>query len=39
MPAPTITGEQVVMFRKTNKKGKPVGKAVCKATRSTSAPR
>ena len=27
-PTPTITGEQVVMFRKTNKKGKPVGKAV-----------
>ena len=27
-PPPTITGEQVVMFRKTNKKGKPVGKAV-----------
>jgi hypothetical protein len=25
---PTITGEQVVMLRKTNKKGKPVGKAV-----------
>ena len=27
-PTPTITGEQVVMFQKKNKKGKPVGKAV-----------
>ncbi len=27
-PPPTITDEQVVMLRKTNKKGKPVGKAV-----------
>jgi hypothetical protein len=27
-PAPTIIGEQVVMRRKTNKKGKPVGKPV-----------
>jgi hypothetical protein len=27
-PPPTITGEQVVMLRKTNKKGKPVGKAI-----------
>ena len=26
-PTPTITGEQVVMFQKKNKKGKPVGKA------------
>ena len=26
-PVPTIIGEQVVMFRKKNKKGKPVGKA------------
>ena len=25
-PTPTITGEQVVMFQKKNKKGKPVGK-------------
>ena len=27
-PAPTIIGEQVVMFRKTNRRGKRVGKAV-----------
>src|SRR5262249_13102562 len=27
-PTPTITGEHVLMSRKTNKKGKPVGKAV-----------
>ena len=27
-PSPTIIGESVVMLKKTNKKGKPVGKAV-----------
>ena len=27
-PSPTIIGESVVMMKKTNKKGKPVGKAV-----------